>query len=220
MAVVDLVTLFPDVLPEVPACPEPTALNALRMAATRLCRFAPVWQHEPAAFAVAADQAEYDLAVVGDLPSYGKAVRVMSPILVNGGDRRIYPTLRDRLNSTVAGWEKRTGSTVETYFMHGQNVLRVTPIPDSTCTDQLSLRLWMRPSDDAQQIDDVLLEYRDAIADGAKFRLMSMPGQPWTQPQMAVVYGRQFNNAMRVAYAATSKDYTDASLSVQMRPWR
>lgn len=221
MATVDLIEFLPDVLPEVPGCPEPTAINALRSAATRLCQFAPVWQHEPPMFTVTPGTAEYSLAAVGQLPSYGRVVRLIAPIKVNNEARHLYPTPRERLDYTSAGWQQQTGPAIQTYFMLTQSTLRVVPIPDDTCTDQLSLRFWMRPTDDAGQIDEsLLLEYRMAIADGAKFRLMSMPKQPWSDPAMAAFYGRQFNGTLRLAYAAASKDYTDANLSVQMRPWR
>lgn len=60
-------------------------------------------------------------------------------------------------------------------------------------------------------------QYGEAIRHGARARLMMMPGQSWTQPQMAAVHRRYFTEAVGNARVAVARSHGRRDLFVQPR---
>lgn len=59
----------------------------------------------------------------------------------------------------------------------------------------------LEPLITATTVPDLLLEYVEGVASGAKFRLMLQPGKAWSSPELAVYHRREFDSAVAKAFA-------------------
>lgn len=65
--------------------------------------------------------------------------------------------------------------------------------------------------------DQFAEKYVDALSAGAKARLMSMAGQPWSNPQMAVMYSGIFDAGVTEAVVERMKGGAQGALTVRPR---
>lgn len=59
----------------------------------------------------------------------------------------------------------------------------------------------LEPLITATTVPDLLLEYTEGIASGAKYRLMLQPGKAWSSPDLAIYHRRAFDDAVGAAFA-------------------
>lgn len=99
------------------------------------------------------------------------------------------------------------------------NGFRVWPEPTSAETDTLKFLVTLLPERDSSEFPDWLADgYEDAIVLRAKYRLMRVGGQPWSNPELADLRLRQYlaklTEAKRNAFNSRHNN-----TQVQMRPW-
>lgn len=61
-------------------------------------------------------------------------------------------------------------------------------------------------------------EYFDAIATGAKARILAVPGKDWTNPQMAGAYTAKYEQALNGALVRAGRDHAQIPHRVAQRP--
>lgn len=79
----------------------------------------------------------------------------------------------------------------------------------------ISVRATLEPLPTATTLPDLLLEYVEGIASGAKYRLMIQPGKPWSSPELAVFHKKLFDDAIGAAFAQQAHGRSVRSLEVK-----
>lgn len=196
-----LADFYPLVLPEVVGCSKPVALNAIRFAveqfhAKTLCKRAVL-----ADITTVADTAEYALVLPADY--------VLHKMLhVHLDDEEITAIGMDDRDGIDPYWKTTTAQPVWFYLPDTKNIgLFLTP--DGAYT--VSCEAALKPASTATTIDDWLFDqYREVIAAGAKYRLMSMLNQPWANAERAMSYANEFGNGVSKAGFASNRGHTRA----------
>lgn len=166
-------TFYPDLLPLVPACPEPVADLALRRAAQRFCLIARAWRVVLDPITVVAGIDAYDL----ELPEKTELVRIEVAKL-DGEDVHVATT----------GETQRGRNYI--YCPDGKQVY-LNPLPSATRS--LVLTACLMPSDAAQGVENFIAdEYRDLIARGAAGRLKQQPAKTYSDPNTGMLLWGSF----------------------------
>jgi hypothetical protein len=198
---------FPDLLPHVPGCPQVLAEHELRRAAQVLMRRTRAWQVDVPAVAVVAGQATVSVA-----PTSAELELVRVEAVWFDG-KPLEPTTAEVLDALYADdWRAHTG-TPSKYIQMVPGEIRLYPVPVADAVTGLSVRLSVAPSETAAGLpDDIALRFRDDVQVGAKARLMLYPGRPWTNPELAAVYGQAFDSLVGTATAAAARSYAQARI--------
>jgi hypothetical protein len=70
----------------------------------------------------------------------------------------------------------------------------------------------------ATTVDESLFQdYLEELASGALSRLMKIPGQPWSNPQLGAQHETAFQKAISSAAIAAAKSYTRVIDRVELR---
>jgi hypothetical protein len=194
------------VLPEVPGCPEPLLVQEVVQTAFEFCDKTGAWNELQDPVALLVGVADYEI----DAPSGAIPLRVTSAWL-NG--RLMQPTPLRSINQLgVAGSEP--------YYYNAaveRGSIRLFPSPGVTGLE-LTLKTCFAPAMTATTLPDFLMQrYTQVIAAGAKASLMSKPGQPWSNPHMAAVYGAQFASGMNDARAEVMLDQVAGNARITPR---
>lgn len=182
-------TLLPDVISMVPACPEVIAERAIRSAAIELCEKTDVYQQQLDPITVVAGIYEYDLE-----PPTGTVVHRIVWMTHEG--KTLEPVSSGLLEQRKENWRNDTG-TPEYFIKQGLSIVNLVPVPSATISQAVEIRVALKPTQTSTACDDeIMTDYRDAIINGAIFRLCRMPAKDWTDLGAAQIYSELFNNGM------------------------
>jgi hypothetical protein len=188
-----LAEFLPHLLPLVPGCPQPLAETTLRGVLLDFCSFAPVVQELLEPIDVVAGQAEYDIDLL-----YGVNVtQVLEAYYLNA------PVAVIRREDD----QRAPGSAPYALRQAAGNTFTLLPTPGTDAAAALVLRVATRPSHLAGSVDDLLLhDYGYELGCGAAARLQLIPGQPFSDPQLAVI-----NQGIYTAARTNARIRADAS---------
>lgn len=187
-ALTDLDAWLPLVVPEVPTCPEPTALAAVRRALRDFCAYTYAWQETSDPATALAGQAVYD--VESPLPQ----ARVLAIFNLRHRGQLVTPQTEAELDRCGSNWRTVTALQVRHFVHESFASVRLYPIPNLTEVLSLTdLRVALQPTVTATSVDAMLLdEYGEGIAFGALEYLLRMPGRVWSNPQLANFHRSQY----------------------------
>lgn len=98
----------------------------------------------------------------------------------------------------------------------GEAQFAVDPIPAQVYG--LLLTLIVQPKEGAQQVPEApLIKYSNEIEAGALAYLFNIPGMPWTNPQMAMKYEREFRSGISNGKAEAQRSYNVGSQRARPR---
>lgn len=191
--------LHPDVLMYVPGCPDPVLDQEIRNSAIEFFRRTRVWTEWLEPIYTSAGVREYDL----DLPSGSEVVRIEqatrngSPLELEG-----FRSLgADPAQGPVDGPLALTSADRVTVWL-SQGV---------SSGDRVQLRVSLKPTRSATGIGDVLFsQHRQALAEGAKHRLMRVPG-PLHKPREAEEARLLFEREIATASVAGWRSHTNVT---------
>lgn len=173
------------VRPWAPGVPDPTAYKAIRGAAIEFCERTRLWKYED----------DYDVSVEdcnsGIFTPNGSVVHDIEVVLHNGYELAAAAT-RD-LDRLVPGWRLgETGGGLPKYFTQiDQSTLRIVPALEG----HLYLCLRLKPSQDTNDVPDFISrEYNEVIGWGALGRILTIPGQSYSNPELATYYASKFTD--------------------------
>ena len=198
-----LENLLPRLIPQVPGCPNPPAIQALRDAAIEFCERSRVLRVTMDPVLTHAGTAEYDL----DLPP-GTELSMLVAVWVGG---RPVPLLAEPYRAPLAGGFGASPGT-------DPGTLRLTPAPAEGGVP-IVVRAAVRPTFSATSVPRELEVWHDALVAGAVGRLAVIPGQPFTSPTMAVYAAQVFAAALSRARVEAVRDRTPGDLRVSARPF-
>lgn len=169
---------YPHVLPYVIGCPNPTVDHALREAARQFCLDSKAWQETEESEADGGNRYFFDESGQTELVQVVRAS-------VGGRDLDIFGA-----HQLPADWEARPPCGRALYHLNEEEYV-LFPVP--AAGQVISLTQAMRPSLIGGGVgDDVFKHHAEAIASGAKSRLMRMPRQAWTDLEQAGICNTEF----------------------------
>jgi hypothetical protein len=185
----------PDVAIDVPGCPAPTIELAVKQTVIDFCERTHWLRRTPlpidATSGAGAKSFGSPLIVAGEnVQAILKAWLSGEPIEVVGPDD---------VEDDWPDWKTRVGDP-ERIVMESIDTYYIVPALAVTRAAALTLKIAVGYTLAATGCDDSIRQHwRDAIADGAKARLMSIPNQKWTSPELAGVWQQRYVSAVKGA---------------------
>jgi hypothetical protein len=183
MSAIDV--FLPYVRPFAPGVSDPTAYRAIRNSVVEFCERTRLWKYESTTTITAS--AAQAIAT----PS-GSILHDIEAVSFNGHPLR--PVTPSDLDWLSPNWRTEAEGGLPQYVTQiDQNTLRIVPRLDG----ELYLCLRLKPSKDTNVIPDFIAnEYSECIGWGALGRLLMVPGQQYTNPDMAVAYTARFGQKL------------------------
>ena len=209
MTTVAFTQFLPEVMPSVHGCSDILAINAIRNACIEFCTSTMYWQETQDPISLAAGDLPYDF----EAPS---GANVIQPMAITIGGRPILPKSADWLDANIYDWRNQVADSPTYFYQPNANQMVLVPAPTAAVT--VTIRCAYIPARDGSVVDITLYEYYlEAIAAGALARLCSLPGQAWSNPQLADFKKREMASAITAATIEANKSYDRAGMRVQMR---
>lgn len=169
-----------------PGCPEPTLYFGVRQAAIEFCERTRLWRYDDE-FQVTFDDAE------GIFAPASAEIHEIEAVSFNG--QPLEPKTTAWLDEHMRGWRTSGQVTgVPHYVTQTEpNTIRLVPFVAGT----LGLHVWLKPSQDAVQLPDWMVDqHRETIAHGALARILLMPSQTFTNPELGIVFANSFQSKL------------------------
>lgn len=196
-------TFYPDVLPDVLGCPEPTVDRHLLRAAQDFCVITKIWREDLDPIITAADTALYDL----NLPRYAEAVKLVGASL-NGRDIGL-----DVADGSTAS---RLAGNRGPVRVRTTDLLTVTILPTPAADLSLVITAILKPSDSATGVEDAIADnYRAIIATGALATLLTINKAEWRNDGLAERKQARYERDRNRVKIAAWKAFTSSSPRVR-----
>lgn len=135
---------------------------------------------------------EVDGTAYYDLEATDSNMQVIGVIAVQRGDVPLYPTKQEEMPSNI------TGGVAEGFIFLPPATLQLVPTPDANDLSEVTVRVILAPLSTATAIPDELVRrYGQELAFGAVQHIASLPGEDWTNAQVASMAGTRFAEAIR-----------------------
>jgi hypothetical protein len=207
--------LTPLILPFVRDCSTPAAIVAARFACIEFYKLS-LWQQEQLEpVDLLATQGIYEIETPPNT--------VPSVVLRAAIDGQTYPlrfATKDRLDQIYGtAWTTLVGTPYYATQFEPDEICLV-PAPDTDAPKAMQLLVAVQPTADAAEIDDTVFDYySEALAYGARARLVETAGQPYYDPGSAGMMWGRFYGGVSEAKARRMREHTRAVQSIQLRPW-
>lgn len=183
MATVPYSQWHPVVLVELPGCPKPLIIEAIRQTAIRFCRESGFWRKELDGFYTIATDYECELEPPVDST-------IADVLLIKVGSNELCPKTQDDLEGMYSDWRTTSGSP-RYFFLRDTKTAVFVPVPDSQYPVRVLVTL--KPTQTAHGVDEIIFEeYKEEIKHGAIAHLAQMPDKDWTNPNKAAFSLAQF----------------------------
>lgn len=197
--------LFDEVLPEVPGAGQDLAVNAIRNTIIEFCQGSWCWRYFMDPAPILAGLNTYDLD-----PLIGAEVAQVLLVKVDG--KTIDPISEADLSAKRPRWQTER-DTPRNYLTDDPSQIILAPVPDRKIPGGLVVTLALQPTRTSTMFPTwIWSRYFDALAGGAKARLMKMPKKPWTSPELYSLYRGQFEAAMAGAKVEALRSLSRAPL--------
>lgn len=195
---------LPEVLPDVPGCPDISAIIAIRNAAIEFCERSHFWKSALGAFSTEANAMTYNLVS----PVTGTRVIQVRDLFLDGAEIR--PRTEEWLDQNSLDW-RTAGSKPRFYFQPSPEQITLASLPDAAYA--LTGTVSLCPKRTATGIERFVYEnHLETIASGAKSRLMMAPGKAWSNPQLGQYHAGLFNSGVTSANVNSAKGLSRAPI--------
>lgn len=177
---------LPEVRPYAPGVPDAVAYKAIRNAAIEFCERTRLWRFED----------EYTVTAEDCEAIYTPAQAILHDIemvLFNG--QELKPMATRDLDRELKGWRTNEQATaLPAYYTQIDNAtLRIVPPADGT----VFIAFRLKPSATTLEIPDFIAdEYREVIGWGALGRILTTPGQSYSNPDLGMFYANKFTEKL------------------------
>jgi len=210
-----IVDLTPMILPFVRECSVPAAVVAARFACIEFYKLT-LWQQEQLEpIDLWNGQGIYELEVPPNtVPS------VIMRVELGGRNKVLEFKTKDALDLIYgAGWTDLVGPPCYVTQFEPFDICLV-PAPNYDLEDGMKVLVAIQPTSDAAEIDDsVFAYYAEALAYGARARLVETAGQPYYDPNSAPLLWGRFYGGVSEAKARRMREHTRAIQYVQIPRW-
>lgn len=203
---------LPRVHDEFPAVPEKVALRALSDSVREFCRRTHSWQESLPSVRTRPDRTEFALS-----PDTGLIVVALKDVRTSTGER--IPPYAGELTRLLT--QRLPASAQPLGFV--QRSWDVIELVNATDTiQQLTVKAALSLADgttSAEIPDSLAEEYGEALAAGAKLRLVKQANTPWFAPDAAALYAGSYYQAINESKARVLTSMGEADMRVEMRSW-
>lgn len=197
------------VIPEVIGCSDPLMEQALIQVAYEFCDKSGAWDELQEPQPLISGVPDYEI----DVPQGAIALRVVHASI---DGRMLHP-------EPLANVQHLSATQSDPRFFNSaieRGAVRLFPTPGRS-GQKLELMVAFAPSMTANSLPDFLMQrHADAIASGTKARLMLVPGQSWSNPQLGAYYSDRFQQGIVDARIERLHGRVSGSLQVQARKFR
>ncbi len=175
------------VAPHVTGAPYESVIQALKQAATVICKNTRVWQYRQPRQRLSPGVWDYDY----ELPD-GAAVNTIEQARINGVDAQLltYADLQFRLPKWPDTPKDERGAPTMVADVDSQSFV-VAEVPDDRLTYDLGLSLTLRPSRTAVGLPTAVMDLiEEALVEEAIYRVMILPDSPWLDTEVAAHHGK------------------------------
>ena len=202
------ISMLDDVMPDLNGCSTDMAINALRNTCIELYQKSWIKTATLTPIAVVAGTSSYAIT-----PPTNTRVVGIKEVYFNG--TALAPIAGTEATNASHDWTADSGEVAGYMFLDG-GTLRLYRIP--TIAGVLSATVITVPTKTATEIDTFIYDqYSEAIAAGAKARIMSIPHKPYSDAGTALTYRMQFAAAVKDARWRAYKAGTSSEIQVQLR---
>jgi len=203
---------FPYVSQFVPSASEFIMIDAIRQAAIEFCEKTFVWQYTVPAIDIVAKKANYVIPTPTDTKSVGPIqVYYDTNLLIAKGPDELADIYR------MGDWQQVIG--------HPQYVTRVikpevllVPIPNDAAAATLHIKTALAPTRNSTEIDSEIFEqYAEAIAWGARARLLAQPRQDYSDKTGSIEALKMFIYEINRCRMQVTKGLTRGSPKVEFQ---
>lgn len=204
------------VMPHVPGAPVNLVTHEIRNSVIDFCRRSHCFQRDHDPVTIVKGLIDYDF----EPPTGTLVVKIMRAWVQ---DREITPVAPDYIkdpefyNSSFSGAKKNEAPPM-IYTQKDERTVSLYPFPNETIPLGLTMRVALKPTVTSTTCEDFLLQdYAEPIASGALYRLMTSPGKPYTEPQLAMAHSQMFMSGVNTARQAASHGHVRANMQVKLR---
>ncbi|KYC52199.1 MAG: hypothetical protein AMQ22_00926 [Candidatus Methanofastidiosum methylothiophilum] len=202
---------YPYVMPAVQGCPTGIVNMAIKNAIVDFCDKTLMWRYTFAPMDIVDGQSSYEFTSPDD-------AAISKPLYVSVNGNQLYGTNEDDLDILYSGWREATSNSPVMYYMDYNSNLILVPTPSENQDGSLILQVALRPSFDAVEFEDWLLEdWGEVIGHGALMRLHAMPGKVWADTNTVQYHRAKFREGVSRAKSRTMKSFGRQTKSVQPR---
>lgn len=174
-----------EVRPWAPGVPDPTAYKAVRNAAIEFCERTRLWKYESTVDILEADPVVGEIVLPDDAALFDIEVAMFDNL-------ELTPKATRDLDEIAPRWRGGDLGTGNPQYITQieQNSLRMVPSPAVDGALYVCLRL--KPSQDATTLPAFMTEYAECLGWGALGRILTVPGQSYSNPELATYYTGRF----------------------------
>lgn len=199
MAIVPYTQWLPSVLVDIQNCPRDLVIEAIRQKAIEFCQRSLFLRKDLDGFYTIADDNEYDITSPTD-------TTIAQLLVLKVNKRKLEPKTQDDLEGIYQEWRDQSGEP-KYFFLKDTSTAILVPSPSSVYPVRILVAL--KPNQSAQGVDELIFEeYKNAIKHGALAYLMMMTEKTWSNPNMAMVYQKLFDDDILLAKKRAEKGYT------------
>lgn len=194
MATTAFTTWYDDVMPYVPGCPLPLALQKIRQAAIEYCRVSRTWRYlDLGPIDLVAGQQTYVIGTTAALGSLPSDVVVVHVYQANYNDVPLDVLTPSQFRAKSETWFDDAGEP-EAFTLFNEGEVSLWRIPETSETDALELpELALAPTQTAAGIDERVYQFgREAIAKGARGLLLQIPKYPYSDANLGMKLWQDF----------------------------
>jgi hypothetical protein len=213
-----IVDLTPMIMPFVRDCSTPAAVVAARFACIEFYRNS-LWQQEQLEpVDLVEGRSIYEVEVQPNT-----IVAQVMRVTIDTLSHPLTFVTKDKLDQLYryTDWTTLFGTPrYVTQFDPSEITLVPGPDVNIAAPGAMKLLVAVQPTPDAEEIDDSVFNYyAEALAYGARARLVETAGQPYYDPQSAPMLWGKFYAGVSEAKARRMREHTRAVQSVQLRPF-
>ena len=196
------------VRPWAPGVPDQVAYKNIRLAIVEFCERTRLWKFED----------DYDVTVEdcnGGIFTPGESILHDIEIVMFNG-QELKPAAPRDLDRLEPGWRTGDlGTGLPRYYTQvEQNTLRLVPAMEG----HVYVCLRLKPSETATNVPDFIKnEYAEAIGWGALGRILTVPGQSYSSPDLAQFYAAKFSDKIDRLNTKSAKGQQNAPKRTRAR---
>ena len=195
-----------DIVPDVPGCPDPTVVLALRRATRHFFEQTRIWRMWLAPVSIIKGTLNYGLV----LPAQTNLVGLERATL-NGRTLSVLTA-----PSLPSDWQTQTIQQASGVFTEDRTTFNF--LPAQTTGDIVKIEVTLKPGEESLGVEDIFFDqYADILATGAKARLMLQPAKPYSNAAMGMGLEQQFNDAITDVSIRRARGFATTSLTVYPR---
>lgn len=209
--------LSPEVAAETPECPIGQINKALINTIRDFCWQTYYWQHDMDAITLLPFNKQASGTYIYTLPVPVNTELIAVPTLIYN-DKPLVMKSPSWLDENMYNWRLATGEPCY-YLMMSDKQVRFVPASDQVRPVSVTGTLILQPTRVTNEFDDRLMEFDQAIINGALARLMLIPKKNWSNTRRATVCEAVYQEGIGRAKFKVLKGFSDGAETIERRSW-